>query len=526
MDVVLVDSVNFSVGSITPQLGLLALHSRLKRSFSVELINFDRMYYLGEFVYDNDMDVTIEKMAQFLAEKKALVYGFYTICNSYAVTVLLAKRLKQVIPGTRIIFGGPHATMTSQRSLESFDFIDAISLGESEKHICDFVHALISGKDNFEKLDGVCFRGKNGIVSTEPTEMLDANELSEMSIVEMLRDSGYKDIKTGIFSLESGRGCPYSCTFCSTNKFWKRVCRLRSINSLIRDMKGLHAQYGYKFFAFQHDHFTVNRDYLHQFCAELIKEDLKFSWSCSTRIDNLDYDSINLMKKAGCIHIFVGLETGSKKMQRVINKNIYIDEAIEKIIYIRSIEISVTVSFIYGFPEETLDDFADSMRAIDTLILNNIRSIQLHKLFLIPETKELEKVADRLYFDNLDIEFTILRKCTNIQSVIELIKQYPLIFSQFYTFASDVRTKYKRMDFLEYVIVTAYKDAPLKIKYFIKKYGIIGLYDIFHEEIEDAFQKIFTSKIEATQEFWQLDQYQEYVAGLFASLEAKMRNID
>jgi len=526
MDVVLVDSVNFAYDNVAPQLGLLSLYNQLKHRFYVEIVDFDNMYYLKEFEYDSDINVTIEKMARFLAEKDSSVYGFYTICNSYPITVLTAKKLKQLKPDARIIFGGPHATLTAHETLESFNFIDAIGLGEGETYICDLIYELISGRDNFKKLKGVCFRGKRGIESTEMPELLDVVELSNMNIVDMLRDSQYKGFRTEAFQLEGGRGCPFSCTFCSTNQFWMRKYRIRSVSSLIREMKGLYAEYGYKTFVFLHDIFTMDRDYLHEFCEELIREDMGFSWCCSSRIDNLSYDSIKLMKKAGCINIYVGLETGSERMQRKLRKNVNIADAIEKIIYIRSIGISITVSFIYGFPDETLVDFADSMRVIDELLINNIRSLQLRKLMPLPKTEELSKVIDKMYFDVMDIEFSIFKKSTNTQLITELIKQHPVIFSQFYTFESEVRSKYRRMDTMEYFLVTAFKEAPQTIRYSIKKHGIVGLYNLLNDEVETAYQDMSTLEIGADNEYWYLGPYRKTIRHLFSVLVMKLNEID
>ena len=572
MDVVLVDSVNFSIENAVPQLGLLSLRSRLKDEFNVAIADFDHMHFLArpsaassqepgvrsqnktqdasdtngfrdnvcqknkliednttkDFIYSDDVDANIEKMADYLAGINASVYGFYTVCNSYPISILTAKRLKEIMPGAKIILGGPQASLTAQESLQAFDFIDAIGLGEAETYICDFIRELINGGADHKKLKGVCFRGENGIESTAPPDMLSPDELSKMSMVDMLNGCGYREVYKDVkgFQLEGGRGCPFSCTFCSTKAFWKHNYRAKSTKSLIQEMNGIHAEYGHKKFAFAHDIFTMDRAYLHEFCDSLIKKDLEYTWGCSSRIDNLDYDTIELMKKAGCNGLFVGLETGSERMQRILRKNLNIDNATRKIIYTKNTGIPVKISFIYGFPDETVEDFTGTMRVIERLLLNNVRTLQLHKLMPLPKTKELEKIASRLYFDETDIDFSIYKSSTNPISVIELIKQNPDAFPQFYTFDSEVRSKYKRMDFFLYFLVHMYKEGYLTIRYLLEKYGIIGIYDLMQDRIETSFQQMNTASLSTSFENGRQSPHMKIIKDLFAALIVRMNEVD
>lgn len=129
---------------------------------------------------------------------------------------------------------------------------------------------------------------------------------------------------TGI-SIEGGRGCPFNCSFCSTSGFWGRKYRIKPVDDLIYEMKKLNKIYKFKFFNIQHDLFTANRKAIVAFCNKIIDERLNLSWGCSSRVDVLDYDLIELMAKANCKSMFLGIETGSKRMQKILNKNLNID---------------------------------------------------------------------------------------------------------------------------------------------------------------------------------------------------------
>ena len=95
-----------------------------------------------------------------------------------------------------------------------------------------------------------------------------------------------------------------------------------------------------------------------------------------------------------------------------------------------------------------------------------------------------------MYFDESDIELSIYSENTNPKSVIELIKQHPNIFPQFYTFDSEVRSKYRRIDFLVYCLMAVYKEGYLSIRYLLKKYGSVGIYNLVQDEIEIAYEQM------------------------------------
>ena len=346
----------------------------------------------------------------------------------------------------------------------------------------------MKNKEDLSNVSGIAYRNKTRIIINDHPGILKPCELSDMSMLENLKSINHKR-SSDVLIMEAGRGCPFSCTFCSTNVFWKQNHRMKSVHSLINDIIGLNIEYGYRMFAFMHDNFTLNKKHLHDFCSELLKVSHKFVWGCSSRIDTLDYETIDLMKQSGCRWILVGLETGSPRMQKLLNKNISVEAALEKIMYIKNIGISINVSLMYGFPDETLDDFIKTMNIIETLIMNKIRTIDLNKFMPLPKTEEFKKVADKLYFNKAGADYSISIKISSHEGSTNLIRQYIEIFPQFYSFDSVVRTKYKHMNFFLSFLLVIFADAFKTVSYLTKKYGIIALYDIMYNDIELAFDE-------------------------------------
>ena len=133
----------------------------------------------------------------------------------------------------------------------------------------------------------------------------------------------YPHIKDCIYApLEAGRGCPFACSFCSTNDFFRRRFRLKSPEVLVGQMRRMKERYGIQTFDLVHDMFTVDRKKVVAFCEVVESSGHKFHWNCSARTDCIDDGLISHMARAGCIGVFFGIDTGSERMQKVINKGL------------------------------------------------------------------------------------------------------------------------------------------------------------------------------------------------------------
>src|SRR6185312_1909663 len=132
--------------------------------------------------------------------------------------------------------------------------------------------------------------------------------------------------------------------FCSTNDFFRRNFRLRSPVRILRDMRDLAVSYGLTDFDLVHDMFTVDRRRVVAFCETMIASGENFTWSCSARTDCVDGELLTLMAHAGCRGLFFGIETGSARMQAIIEKDLDLMRAAEIIDTAERLGIGTTVS--------------------------------------------------------------------------------------------------------------------------------------------------------------------------------------
>lgn len=233
-----------------PPLGLISLKSILdKNEFDSEIIDFQYLYVKGNFDYSPDLLTYVRNMESVILSKNSRIISFYSMCNNIHIILFVIKQLKEIDPNLIIGMGGPQATLAAQAIMEQFPFVDFIGLGEGEVSICNIVKALL--KDNFDfpnSVRGLIYRHEEYIIDGGMPDLI--HDLDTLPILEY----GEFDIEgVKYLPIDVGRGCPYQCTFCSTNVFWKRKYRLKSPERLIDEVKYYKQKYRITNFSFMHD---------------------------------------------------------------------------------------------------------------------------------------------------------------------------------------------------------------------------------------------------------------------------------
>lgn len=445
-----INILDHEISSTHTPLGILSLVSLLNNSknYDVHIIDFGYECKKGNFKYYNNFYRDVDNMSNYILKKQPDIVIFYTMCNIYHIAVILAKRLKEYCPNIKIVFGGPHATLTGNATLKAFPWIDYIALGEGENTVKTILDNIINN-NNLNTTNGIAYRKDNQIINNGlPKLIKDLDQLPQIdySLIDM------SEVKEAV--LETGRGCPYSCTFCSTKTFWKRNYRMKSIKRVIKEIKCLKKEYKINNFNFIHDMFTANRKYIFDICDNLLKNNLKIRWTCSARVDSLDEELIKKMAEAGCRSIFLGIETGSPRMQNIINKNLNIDDMYNVIDTLYKYNVYPRLSFIYGFPQETEKDILKTLSMINKLVKKHstlVNRIYLHKLCFYAGTELTNVYYDNLSYSEYNNETTIYTN--NLpQDVIDMVKNNKEIFSHFFEYKSELLNKVELLNkFVSYI---------------------------------------------------------------------------
>lgn len=263
-----------------------------------------------------------------------------------------------------VVMGGPHISIKYDEVMNICHDVDFLIRGEGEKTFVEMVNTLGGqSKANVEELKnirGISYRQNGKIIHNPPCEFIKDLDSIPFPARDLLKNkNSYNSEDMGL--LMTSRGCPYNCSYCATS-IWERKTRYRSINNVIEEIRFVIEKFGTKQFTFKDDSFTVNKKRVFELCERLIKEKIKISWDCNTRVNLVDEELLKKMKKAGCNGIKVGIETGSEKVLKLMNKNITLEQSRRAAKLFRKVGIHWTGYFMMGLPSETKEDVYQTLK--------------------------------------------------------------------------------------------------------------------------------------------------------------------
>lgn len=159
-----------------------------------------------------------------------------------------------------------------------------------------------------------------------------------------------------VFTMNTSRGCPFSCKFCSTKKVWGNHVTMMSPYRIVDDIEYLQRMFDAKGIYFREDNFTVNRSRVLDFCDLILRRGIKISWACETRADTVSRDIMNMMAAAGCVGFYVGVEHGSQRILDLLGKGITVEQIEQFFSWSHEFGIRTAASMIISHPEETEED--------------------------------------------------------------------------------------------------------------------------------------------------------------------------
>jgi radical SAM superfamily enzyme YgiQ (UPF0313 family) len=368
------------------------------------------LYYIGALLKENHCDVEIfnwhdinktpKKIEETLKEKMPGVIGLSVVHANRWGGIDIAKIAKQILPQVKIVFGGIGTTFLWKHLLKHFAEIDFAVLGEGEYSFLNLIRCIEKGDyEGLENINGIAFRKEGKIIKTKDADVI--QDLDQLPV-----PSKYFEFQ----HLSSSRGCPANCTFCGSPRFWGRRVRFHSPEYFVEQIEHLYCK-GIKFFYVSDDTFTMKADRVIQICKKIIDRNLKIAWFAISRVNHVNEEMLCWMRKAGCIQISYGVESGSEKIRTALNKNIKTDDIKRAFGMTISYGILARAYFIYGSPGEnwkTIQETIDLIHEIKPLgaifyILDVFPGTALYEDFQrktqIGDDIWLEKIEDIMYFE-------------------------------------------------------------------------------------------------------------------------------
>ncbi len=289
--------------------------------------------------------------------KWTIVQAISSVITNDMYATYLGKRYN-----SKTIVVGPHVTALPRETMECFPSCDFGIVGEAEETLEELLKAVDNG-GKLRKIKGLVYRDHGEIIVNEERPFIEDLNSLPIPLHELLPVDKYELPYIGkryTFVLHS-RGCPNACHFCRQTVMWKSQPRLRSPESICEELKYLN-KLGIHNIMFHADTFTQDRDNIIGLCKQIVENNLKVRWICNARIDRVDEEMLNWMKKAGCWMINYGIESGVQDILIRCNKgeNATVEAARKAVMMTKSAGIKVWGYFIIGLPGETHDTIKET----------------------------------------------------------------------------------------------------------------------------------------------------------------------
>lgn len=409
--------------------GILTLAEILRNNgYEVEIYNINKR--INQLKYGFNDDKLYYAIADELVKKNADIYGISTILEGYHYQLLVAEYIKKIKLDATILLGGPQASIYAKETLKEFHYIDYILRGEGENSIISFMK-LMEGNELIGNVPGLTYRNKEDeIIFNNDTPLID--DLDQLPYISYdLMDME----KMEYIPIEVGRGCPFSCSFCSSSHYFKQNFRLKSVRRLISEIEVLIEKYNKYNFGFIHDLFTLDKKYILSFCEALITRGINIKWSCSARADKLDFEMIDIMHQAGCVGLFFGIESGSNIMQKEMNKNLNLEIARKNMDYVQKKGINIMASFVIGFPQERYEDIMETLKLRNELLKKGIQSANPKLLRPVKGSPIYNQYALTPFIKSICLHR--LYKLNSSRILDTMVSSYPDIFSYYYAYIPE-----------------------------------------------------------------------------------------
>jgi len=262
--------------------------------------------------------------------------------------------IKRINPACITIGYSWYARKFGKEILNEYNNLDILIVDDLFS-IIEYLIKCLDNNNDLSKVNGITYRNnKNEIILNE--KVIFRKKLDELPLpaYDLLRSFKqyylYSPLLSPYALVYSGKGCPFGCIYCNvanTNYSGK------SAEKVILELKTLKKLGKVKYVWFFDEIFTLNRRRTIEICKRIIKERLKIKWFCDSRVDLVDQELLKIMRKAGCIGISYGVESGSNKILNLMNKKITIEQAKKALSWTRQVNIPIQLNLLIGYIGET-----------------------------------------------------------------------------------------------------------------------------------------------------------------------------
>lgn len=335
--------------------------------------------YMAGVLQENNIDVEIldasaedmdfKDVEKELLKRKPDLVALTALTPTIGRALETAQVVKETLPNSIVVMGGYHPTFNFIETLED-ENVDIVIRGEGEYIMLNLVQAL-ENQSSLHDVKGIVFEDKNSkeiVVNPEAPLIQDLDELP-FPALNLLPMKKYRllDMDTHMTTMITTRGCPMQCSFCSSAAMHGKKIRERSVENIVDEIEYLKTNYDIDTIAFMDDTFTLKKRKVMAICDEILKRNIEIMWGCTSRVDTLDEKLLKKMKEAGCITIFIGVESADQQQLDNMCKNTTIAKIENAFKIAHKLKIRTIASVALGMPGDTKEIINKTVKFVHKL---------------------------------------------------------------------------------------------------------------------------------------------------------------
>ncbi|MEO5562040.1 MAG: radical SAM protein [Chitinophagaceae bacterium] len=321
--------------------------------------------------YPNDVfDSTFSsfnELCNVLQKNKPRIVAVYTNLMTKLNVLRIIRFIKdhKELGQTKVVLGGPEVRNHANNFLEHG--ADFIVLGEGEESMLELTNWIMKGEGDITTINGIIYKDDtNNIYKNKEREKL--KNLDQLPMpnrqkvnLQLYFDAWKEKHGTSSVTVNTMRGCPYSCKWCSRAVYGSSY-RRRTAAHVVDEIASIKENYKVDSVWFVDDVFTISHKWLASFNAELKRRNITVAYECITRADRMNEEVVQQLKESGCFRVWIGAESGSQKVIDLMDRRVEVEQVRNMIKMAKSYGIEAGTFIMVGYPGETKDDIFETAR--------------------------------------------------------------------------------------------------------------------------------------------------------------------
>ncbi len=353
------------------QLALYYLKAYFKK-YSKKSVSID----IKPFPFNEDINSVISQISKF----KRNIVGFS--CYVWNVTKILkvARLIKENMPGTKIVLGGPEVSPRAYQLMHKHRSIDAVVIGEGEETFKELIEYWLDNKMLVTKISGLVYRQGNRLVVTDKRVQIPILDHIPSPYLEGIADMSLKSYN-GEIPIETMRGCLYRCHYCYYHKEFLGI-RYFTLERVEKELQYILKNEPRRVYLMDPT-FNQHRKRAKEILKIFISYNRKSNLHVELKAELLDKEMINLLHRAKANFVEIGIQTTNKKALRLINRDFKPYLFRKNILRLNNKRIFYEIQLIDSLPA---DNYRSLKKSIDWLFVFKPALITIMRLRLLPGT--------------------------------------------------------------------------------------------------------------------------------------------